>query len=174
MTAPLLQSAAPETVSRQHACQRLGIGARQLRGLIGAGRLEEIGAGHAKRITGASLAKEVQRREKNGNQERQKPEISAKLERTLPDFHVPGLDGEKDRVQDGDSSMILTFPPQVFSEQPIARLVSISRAAALVGVSDDTLRKAVALGQVPSVELGRRRRIDVETLRDWARGKGAK
>jgi excisionase family DNA binding protein len=49
--------------------------------------------------------------------------------------------------------------------------VSVPEAARLLGVSDSTLRDAIARGVVPAVRIGRRNlRIHTEVLERFARG----
>lgn len=45
-------------------------------------------------------------------------------------------------------------------------LLSVAEAAAVVGVHKRTFEKHV-LGQVPSIRIGRRVKIDEDTLRSW-------
>lgn len=55
-----------------------------------------------------------------------------------------------------------------FQDLPLA--VSFARAAELVGVSRNTLRRHAKLGRLRTVLLGRRRLIPYDALRDLVRG----
>lgn len=50
------------------------------------------------------------------------------------------------------------------------RLLAIPRAADIVGLSEGLCRELVRSGQLPSVAVGRRRRVTVEALRRFAQG----
>jgi excisionase family DNA binding protein len=46
-------------------------------------------------------------------------------------------------------------------------LLSIPKAAALVGVGLDTLRREIAAGDVPTVRIGQRSMLDPDDLEAW-------
>jgi excisionase family DNA binding protein len=50
------------------------------------------------------------------------------------------------------------------------RLMTAPRAAEFLGLSNTTVRRAIATGQVPSVVVGKRRLIPGELLQAWLSG----
>jgi Phage integrase family len=144
-----IQPARAVTISRRRACQMLGIGDRRLRQLVRSGRLETIGRGHRKAITLATFKRELARRgRKNGNQPCRLPLFGANTgEPARPSAHLP------------DVTLTLLPDPDEFE------LMSLSRAAAGMGISSRRLRGLVDAGEIPTVAVGARRLISTASLR---------
>jgi hypothetical protein len=150
---------APETVSILQVRRHIKVGERRVRQLVAEGRLQR--KGH--RITTASLQIEIDRRRKY-------PAIEPAIENiragSLPDISVESISKGNEKVH---AEEVMTTQLQA-SLQGLMML-TIPRAAAGIGLSEGLTRLAVRTGQLDSVVVGRRRRVTIEALQRFARGK---
>lgn len=167
MTLPLPASTA-ETVSRASAAAALKVGERQLRKLIRAGRLQTIGAGHSARIDASSLASEIDRRKEIRNHPPENAEFVAIPNERVPNFFGTPMDVEIKAGHDVFEMVHLPSPPTRAAAE--LELLPLSRAAAVLGLSDRAFKQIVDRGDLPSVQVGMRRRVSLAALRAWAMG----
>ncbi len=149
-----------DSISRKEAGQLLRIGQRRLRDLLREGRLTAENNGYNRRVTAPSLANELKRRDistlstpKCGN-----------LTDSLPTFSRAPIDSSTNEFENKVMYVNST------TNGPIGELLPLTRAANEIGVSDSVMTRMVRTGQLPSVAVGNRRRVNREALRAWARG----
>lgn len=164
-----------ESVTRSHAAAALGVGIRQLRALVRAGRLVMVGIGHGRRVTTTSLAGELSRRQRKAEvfqtESGNAGETRGNFKTGLPDFSCRGIDTDRDVPHTRD--VVIRFPREIKLQGATElELLSLSSAAAAVNISDPVFRKLVEAGVVPSVTVGTRRRVSRAVLEAWVRGQG--
>jgi hypothetical protein len=129
---------AQQAVTRQHAGELLGVGGRQLRKLISRGSLVGIGKGPEMRITLASLTAELINRKKV---ERPEPKKGTRRE-SVPLLCSPCIDTDDEPAQ--TQTMYSTLPGGLNVRDPIGRLLSLSQASLLVGLSEKLLKREIS------------------------------
>lgn len=138
----------------------LGLSLRRIREMVQAGNLVVLGRGRKKVVSTRSFEREQARRAKRRfipeTSENVPVEAATSGDRLLDDPPPSGY---------SDTAMIRTPQPRPTT------LLPISRAAAIVGLSDKTMRRIIERGEIPAVSIGPRRRINSEVLRQWALGR---
>jgi len=152
--------------------ERLGIAERRIYQLVAARRLVSIGSGHLRKITMESLEKECSRRNPAlANAKHKQPsEIVTNHDISDSELHKSSL-YEKTNSPDNICVVPVSTPASSRANgagSPIGELVPIARAARLVGLSNALMARVIRDGSVPSVQVGTRRRVNVDALRRWA------
>jgi excisionase family DNA binding protein len=152
-------------VSVRVACERLSVGPRRIRQLIDVSRLVSIGSGLGRKVTLGSLESEIAKRKVEIE-----TEIHVKQTNSSEHLRKPSL---CETTNSGENICVVT-PLSTASNRasgagsPIGELVPIARAARLVGLSTALMARVIRDGSVPSVQVGTRRRVNVDALRRWA------
>jgi helix-turn-helix protein len=161
-----------DTVTLLTARLALGVGQRQICRLINSGKLQVEGTGAWRRILRSSLNAELRRR-KYPDIAQDIPEIAGHLVEKSATWAI-----DENAEASQSKNMHLRFPGlspgtslrNLSQAGPVSGLLSIPRAAARAGISDELMRTAVRAGQCPATKVGSRYMIDVEELLRWKRG----
>lgn len=160
-----------DSVSRAAACAALRIGDRQLRKLLVTGRLVACGSGHSARITAASLADEMARRKQIRNHMPEIAELCGIPPGRVPNLSARPIDGQQNSGHHEGVSRSMSSPGGQIGVGEL-ELLPLARAAAVVGLSDRSLKQAIDRGELPCVRVGERQRVAVAALREWVMGRG--
>jgi excisionase family DNA binding protein len=146
-------------VSVRDACLALEVRERRVRQLVRSGLLVRL----RHRITAASLQREVDRRRIPAIE----PTFEGIRKDSLPGICEKGLSIGEEPVH-AQNVMTTELQAQLHG----LRLLGIPRAASVLGRSEAATRELVRSGRLPSVEVGARRLVSIETLQRFVRGSG--
>jgi hypothetical protein len=151
--------AAEPVVSLRMARETLSVGPRRIRQLIESGRLTAIGNGPGRKVSLRSLETEIAKRKAEVE-----AAIEAKPHNPSEQLRQSSLPNEAECLENGGMDY---FPSQSVTSND--RLVPISEAARIVGLSPALMARVVRDGDVPVIQIGGRKRINTVLLQRWAR-----